>query len=105
MKVCDVRITAGDLTGTVDATRRPAEPVTSRLKDRVRISAYVVEELGGLIWAYLGPRPHRSFQDLISMSGMTWTAILASLCSHATGFRWLRTRWTLSTWSTFMPAT
>ncbi|SRR5579884_371443 len=29
----------------------------ARFKDKVRIKAYPVEELGGLIWAYLGPRP------------------------------------------------
>jgi 5,5'-dehydrodivanillate O-demethylase len=35
----------------------PAEPPESNLRDRVRISAYPVQELGGLIWAYLGPEP------------------------------------------------
>ena len=29
----------------------------ARLKDEVRITAYPVEELGGLLWAYLGPAP------------------------------------------------
>ena len=36
---------------------QPAEPADSTFKDRVRIPAYPVEELGGLIWAYLGPEP------------------------------------------------
>lgn len=35
----------------------PAEPAESRLKDRVRIASYRVEELNGLIWAYMGPQP------------------------------------------------
>ena len=35
----------------------PAEPAESTLKDRIRIDSYPVEELGGLIWAYLGPLP------------------------------------------------
>ena len=29
----------------------------ARLRDEVRIKAYPVEELGGLLWAYLGPEP------------------------------------------------
>ncbi len=33
------------------------EGAESTFKDRVRITAYPVQELGGLIWAYLGPQP------------------------------------------------
>lgn len=36
---------------------QPAEPAESTFKDKVRIPAYPVQEMGGLIWAYLGPRP------------------------------------------------
>lgn len=36
---------------------QPAEPAESTFKDKVRIPAYLVQEMGGLIWAYLGPRP------------------------------------------------
>jgi 5,5'-dehydrodivanillate O-demethylase oxygenase subunit len=36
---------------------QPAEPADSTFKDRVRIPAYPVHELGGLAWAYLGPQP------------------------------------------------
>lgn len=35
----------------------PAEPAGSRLKDRVAIAGYPVQEMGGLLWAYLGPQP------------------------------------------------
>ena len=35
----------------------PAEPEESPLRDRVRLRAGAVEELGGLIFAYLGPQP------------------------------------------------
>ena len=35
----------------------PAEAPDSTFKDRVKAVAYPVEELGGLIWAYLGPEP------------------------------------------------
>jgi 5,5'-dehydrodivanillate O-demethylase oxygenase subunit len=35
----------------------PLEPHESTFKERVHITAYPVEELGGLVWAYLGPQP------------------------------------------------
>ncbi len=35
----------------------PAEPATSTLKQRIKIGAYPVQEMGGLVWAYLGPAP------------------------------------------------
>ncbi len=33
----------------------PLEPATSTFKERVQIKAYPVQEMGGLVWAYLGP--------------------------------------------------
>jgi 5,5'-dehydrodivanillate O-demethylase len=36
---------------------QPAEPSDSTFKDRIRIPAYPVQAMGGLIWAYLGPEP------------------------------------------------
>jgi 5,5'-dehydrodivanillate O-demethylase len=36
---------------------QPAEPAASTFHHRIRIPAYPVQELGGLIWAYLGPQP------------------------------------------------
>jgi 5,5'-dehydrodivanillate O-demethylase oxygenase subunit len=44
-----------DRTGT--CLEQPAEPFDSTFNQRVRIPAYPVQELGGLIWAYLGPEP------------------------------------------------
>ena len=35
----------------------PAEPADSTFKQRVKIPAYPVQELGGLVWAYPGPEP------------------------------------------------
>ncbi len=35
----------------------PAEPKDSSLKERIHIPSYPVQELGGLIWAYLGALP------------------------------------------------
>ena len=42
-------------TGT--CLEQPAEPSDSTFHDRVRVPAYPVQELGGLVWAYLGPEP------------------------------------------------
>jgi 5,5'-dehydrodivanillate O-demethylase len=36
---------------------QPGESPGSTLKDRIKITAYPVQEMGGLIWAYLGPAP------------------------------------------------
>ncbi|HTE86461.1 MAG TPA: Rieske 2Fe-2S domain-containing protein [Dehalococcoidia bacterium] len=36
---------------------QPAEPPSSTFHNRIRTPAYPVQELGGLIWAYLGPQP------------------------------------------------
>jgi 5,5'-dehydrodivanillate O-demethylase oxygenase subunit len=36
---------------------QPSEPPASNFKDKVSVSAYPVQELGGLIFAYLGPEP------------------------------------------------
>jgi 5,5'-dehydrodivanillate O-demethylase len=36
---------------------QPNEPEVSTFKERVTTSSYVVEALGGMVWAYLGPHP------------------------------------------------
>ena len=36
---------------------QPSEPVGSRFKDKVKLKAYPTQELGGLIFAYMGPAP------------------------------------------------
>ena len=36
---------------------QPAEPGDSTFNARIRVPAYAVQELGGLVWAYLGPEP------------------------------------------------
>jgi 5,5'-dehydrodivanillate O-demethylase len=43
--------------GTGRCTEQPNEPADSAFKDKVRTAGYPVEELGGLLWAYLGPLP------------------------------------------------
>lgn len=36
---------------------QPAETPATTFKDTVKLKAYLVEELGGLIWVYIGPQP------------------------------------------------
>ncbi len=36
---------------------QPAEHAASTMKNEIRIDAYPVQEMGGLLWAYLGPMP------------------------------------------------
>lgn len=36
---------------------QPNEPENSTFKDRIKLSGYPVEELGGLVFAYMGPSP------------------------------------------------
>ena len=42
---------------TGQCLEQPLEPAGSTFKDKIRITAYPVQEMGGLIWAYLGPQP------------------------------------------------
>jgi 5,5'-dehydrodivanillate O-demethylase len=44
-----------DTTG--QCTDQPAESPEHRFKERVKLQSYPVQELGGLVWAYLGPHP------------------------------------------------
>ena len=43
--------------GTGACLEQPNEPEGSTFKDKVSIAGYPVEELGGMVWAYLGPLP------------------------------------------------
>ncbi|MEE8518676.1 MAG: Rieske 2Fe-2S domain-containing protein [Dehalococcoidia bacterium] len=36
---------------------QPLEPADSLFKDKIQAKAYPVQEMGGLVWAYLGPAP------------------------------------------------
>lgn len=36
---------------------QPAESPTSTFKDRIKVQTYPVEELGGMLWAWMGPEP------------------------------------------------
>ena len=49
------------VTGLYDAEGRcldqPLEPAESLFKEKTSAKAYPVQEMGGLVWAYLGPAP------------------------------------------------
>ena len=53
--VCPYHGWAYDRTG--QCVTQPVEPEDSNFKDKVRIPGYLVKELAGLIFAYLGPDP------------------------------------------------
>ncbi|MDB5728636.1 MAG: Phenylpropionate dioxygenase and related ring-hydroxylating dioxygenase, large terminal subunit [Noviherbaspirillum sp.] len=44
-----------DLAG--NCTEQPAEPPESNYKNEIHLSAYPVQKLAGLLWAYMGPLP------------------------------------------------
>ena len=44
-----------DATG--QCLEQPAEPAGSRYKEEIRIAAYPTQEMGGLVFAYMGPEP------------------------------------------------
>jgi 5,5'-dehydrodivanillate O-demethylase oxygenase subunit len=43
--------------GAGHCLEQPNEPEGSNFKDKIATSAYPVDELGGLLWAYMGPLP------------------------------------------------
>lgn len=44
-----------DATG--QCLEQPAEPAGSRYKEKIRMTAYPTQEMGGLVFAYMGPEP------------------------------------------------
>jgi 5,5'-dehydrodivanillate O-demethylase oxygenase subunit len=50
--------------GTGRCIEQPNEPADSNFKDKVTTPAYPVGELGGMLWAYLGPLPAPSIPRL-----------------------------------------
>src|ERR1700722_2977055 len=42
---------------TGQCLEQPAEPEGSGFKDKIKLKSYTVQELSGLVWAYMGPEP------------------------------------------------
>jgi len=63
---------------------QPAEP---RLNARMRIGAYPAEELGGLVWVYMGPQP----APLLPRFDMfVWDGVLRDIGQARLDFNWLQ---------------
>lgn len=52
---------------------QPAEPADSTFRDRVQAVAYPAQELGGLVWGYLGPQPA---PPILRYDIFTWTDVV-----------------------------
>jgi 5,5'-dehydrodivanillate O-demethylase len=83
---------------------QPSEPAGSRFKEKVHLRAYPVEELGGLIFAYMGPDPVPLLPhwDILEWEGVrvAWSCLLP--CSwlqcqenslDPLHFQWLHRYW------------
>ena len=66
----------------------PAEPPASRFHEKVTIKAYPAEEMGGLVWAYLGPAP---IPFLPKWDLFAWDNVSRSLSSVIIPCNWLQT--------------
>ena len=60
-----------DVTGQV--TDMPAEPAESKMKERVKITAYPCQERNGMIWTYMGP----DTADPPSLPNLEWNMVPA----------------------------
>ncbi|MEK9658439.1 MAG: aromatic ring-hydroxylating dioxygenase subunit alpha [Chloroflexota bacterium] len=66
---------------------QPSEPEGSRFKDKVKMLAYPVQELGGVIWAYLGPAP---VPVLPKWDLLTWDGVERFLIRMELDCNWLQ---------------
>jgi 5,5'-dehydrodivanillate O-demethylase len=83
---------------------QPSEPAGSKFKDKVRIKAYRVQELGGVIFAYMGPEPAPLLPrvDVLVWPGVRRTTSIQLPCNwlqcHENSldplhFQWLHRYW------------
>src|SRR5690349_12845818 len=72
---------------------QPGEPADSTFKDRVRATAYPVRELGGLVFAYLGPRtPEQPVPALPRYDLFVWDDACSRTCCGWAPRGWRRSR-------------
>ena len=66
---------------------QPGEPTGSTYKDKIKLTAYPVEEFAGLIWAYMGPQPAPLVPhwDL-----MTWENVTRTMSAVTLPCNWLQ---------------
>lgn len=65
----------------------PLEPFSSRLKDHVKIVGYPVQEMGGLLFAYLGPMPAPL---LAPWDILVWPHAIRQIGYHTINCNWLQ---------------
>ena len=76
--------------------QQPLEPPESNFKDKIQLKSYPVQQMGGLIWAYLGPEPvpllprwdlfvrPRGFRQIVShWLPCNWLQVLENRGDHA----------------------
>jgi 5,5'-dehydrodivanillate O-demethylase len=66
---------------------QPSEPAGSKFKDKVKLKAYRAEELGGLIFAYMGPEPAPL---LPNWDILTWTNVTRTINAVDMPANWLQ---------------
>jgi 5,5'-dehydrodivanillate O-demethylase len=66
---------------------QPSEPAGSRFKDKVKIKAYPVQELGGVIFAYMGPSPA---PVLPRWDMLVWEGVERNIISMELNCNWLQ---------------
>ncbi|MDA0798949.1 MAG: Rieske 2Fe-2S domain-containing protein [Chloroflexi bacterium] len=66
---------------------QPSEPAGSKFKDKVKLKAYKTEELGGLIFAYMGPEPAPL---LPNWDILTWTNVTRTINAVDMPANWLQ---------------
>ncbi|MBV8537079.1 MAG: Rieske 2Fe-2S domain-containing protein, partial [Alphaproteobacteria bacterium] len=59
----------------------------ARLKDQVRLKAYPVKALGGMVWAYMGPRPA---PELPNWAPFTWPNGFTEIVISEVPCNWLQ---------------
>jgi 5,5'-dehydrodivanillate O-demethylase oxygenase subunit len=73
--------------GTGRCLEQPNEPESNALRDKVLTPAYPVEELGGLLFAYLGPLP----APLVPRySGFVWSRAIRAIGKAVVPCNWLQ---------------
>jgi 5,5'-dehydrodivanillate O-demethylase oxygenase subunit len=66
---------------------QPGEPAASRLKDKVKLRSYPVQELAGLLFAYLGPDP---VPLLPRWDRLVWDNVFRVICFIKIPCNWLQ---------------
>jgi 5,5'-dehydrodivanillate O-demethylase oxygenase subunit len=83
---------------------QPSEPEGSRFRDKVKVKAYKAQELGGVIFAYMGPEPAPLLPkwDVLVWPGIRWATSVVLPCNwlqcqenslDPLHFQWLHNYW------------